>query len=156
MRRLLSNETFTVEVPKTKNVSILKKIIKEEKSHRLKHADASDLILSQVSLPVDDDLEENLKQVDHIPLNPILPLSQVFPRVETKRLHIVVQAPPKGRLSTGRASEPRPVGCPGPALKGQGPGQRLEGLDPNHGAKGQLTLELALGVGPGRTWTDPI
>jgi len=45
------NETFPVEVQKTKNVGILKDLIKEKKSHRLKHVDASDLILSQVSLP---------------------------------------------------------------------------------------------------------
>jgi len=88
---------FPVEVLKTKSVGILKKMIKEERSHRLKHADASDLILTQVSLPVDDGLGESLKDVELTPLNPILPLSQVFHRIEENRLHVVVQAPPKGK-----------------------------------------------------------
>jgi len=88
-----SSEVFTVEILKTKNVSILKDLIKEKQSHRLNHVDASELILNQVSLPVDDGLEERLKQVDLAPLKPLLPLSQVFPHVEENCLHIVVQAP---------------------------------------------------------------
>jgi hypothetical protein len=72
-------------------------MIKEEKAHRLKHVDASDLILTKVSLSVDDGLGENLKSIALTPLNPVLLLSQVFPRVEENRLHVVVQAPPKGK-----------------------------------------------------------
>jgi hypothetical protein len=45
---------------------------------------------------VDDGLGENIKSVELTPLNPVLPLSQVFHRVEENRLHIVVQAPPQG------------------------------------------------------------
>jgi hypothetical protein len=90
------NQIFTVETLKTQNVSILKRLIKEEQSPRLNHVAASELILSQVSLPVDDDLEESVKNVDLTPLKPFLPLSQVFPRVEENRLHIVVQAPANG------------------------------------------------------------
>jgi hypothetical protein len=92
-----SNETFTVEVPKTKNVSILKDLIKEKKVPDPDHVSASKLILSQVSLSVDDSLGENLKSIALTPLNPVLPLSQVFPRVEENRLHVIVQAPPKGK-----------------------------------------------------------
>jgi hypothetical protein len=91
-----SSGVFTVEILKTKNVSILKRLIKEEQSPRLNHVVASELILSQVSLPVDDDLEESLKHVDLAPLKSLLPLSQLFPRVEENRLHIVVQAPTNG------------------------------------------------------------
>ncbi len=87
------NQIFTVEILETKNFSILKNLIKEKQSHRLNHVVASELILSQVSLPVDDDLEESLKNVDLTPLKPFLRLSQVFPRVEEDRLHIVVQVP---------------------------------------------------------------
>jgi hypothetical protein len=72
-------------------------MIKEEKAHRLKHVDASDLILTKVSLSVDDGLGENLKSIALTPLNPVLLLSQVFPRVEENRLHVVVQAPPQGK-----------------------------------------------------------
>jgi len=46
-------QVFTVEIPESKNVSILKKIIKEEKAHQLAHLDASDLILWKVRLPPD-------------------------------------------------------------------------------------------------------
>ena len=91
-----SSEVFTVKVLKTENVSILKDLIKEKQSHRLNHVDASELILSQVSLPVVDDLEESLKNVDVAPLKSLLPLEQVFLHIEQNRLHIVVQAPSNG------------------------------------------------------------
>ena len=45
---------FTVEIPKTKNVSILKKLIKDEKAAHLEQIDASDLDLWQVSFPIDN------------------------------------------------------------------------------------------------------
>jgi hypothetical protein len=48
-----SSEVFTVDILKTKNVSVLKDLIKEKQSRRLNHVDASKLILSQVSLPTD-------------------------------------------------------------------------------------------------------
>jgi hypothetical protein len=57
-------------------------------------------------------------------------------------------------LSTGRARSPWPGGRPGLAPKGQGPGQRLEGLAPNRRAKGQLDLEGRTGPNPGRSRTD--
>jgi Crinkler effector protein N-terminal domain len=90
-------EIFTVKIPKTKNVSILKDLIKEKQSPRLNYVAASEITLSQVSLPVDD-LEEGLKNVDLKPksLNSLLPLSQVFPLVEGDRLHIVIQVPTNG------------------------------------------------------------
>ena len=91
-----SSQVFTVEILKTKNVSILRDLIKEKQSHRLNHVDASELILSQVSLPVDDDLEESLNRVDLAPLKSLLPLSQLFPLVEENHLHIVIQAPTNG------------------------------------------------------------
>jgi hypothetical protein len=88
---------FTVKIPKNDNVSILKDLIKEKNAPHLNKVAAKDLDLTQVSLPVDDDLEEVLKKVDLVPLTPLLPISQVFPHVEVDRLHIVVQAPPKGQ-----------------------------------------------------------
>ena len=90
------NQIFTVEILESKNVSILKRLIKEEQPHRLNHVDASELILSQVSLLVDNDLEESLKNVDLTPLKPLLPVSQVFPRVEENRLQVTVQVPTNG------------------------------------------------------------
>jgi hypothetical protein len=95
---LKPNETFPIKIQKTENVGILKDLIKEKKAHRLKHVDASDLILSQVSLPVDNGLGENLRTMEFTPLNPVLPLTQVFPRVEEKHLHIIVQAPTNSEI----------------------------------------------------------
>ena len=91
------NQIFTVEIMKTKNVSILQDLIKEKQSPRLNHVVASELILSKVSLPVDDDLEESLKNAEITPLKPLLPLSQVFSSVKEDRLHIIIQAP-NGKL----------------------------------------------------------
>ena len=71
-----SSKVFVVEILKSKNVSILKDLMKEKRSHRLNHVAASELILSQVSLPVDNDLEKSLKNVDLTPLMPFLQLSQ--------------------------------------------------------------------------------
>ncbi|KAI0287938.1 hypothetical protein B0F90DRAFT_1148985 [Multifurca ochricompacta] len=45
---------------------------------------------------MDDDLKEKLKNVDLTPLKPFLLLSQVFPRVEEDRLHVVVTLPVLG------------------------------------------------------------
>jgi len=92
------NETFPVKVPKTDNVGILKKMIKEENPHTLDKVDAKDLILTQVSLPVDDGLAENLRRAELTPLNPVLPISQAFPRVEERHLHVVVQAPKNSEI----------------------------------------------------------
>jgi hypothetical protein len=103
---------FTVKIPKTENVSILKDLIKEKQSPRLNHVVASELILSQVSLPLGSDLEESLKNVDLTPLDPFLPLSQVFPRVEEEHLHIIVQAPTNGEpisLSTSQTNLVHPA-----------------------------------------------
>ena len=94
------NDAFTVEIPKTKNVSILKDLIKEKKAPDLDHVAASKLDLTQVSLAFDEELEENLKTVDLVPLTPLRSLLQVFPRVEENSLHIIVQAPSKGQFTS--------------------------------------------------------
>ena len=48
-----SSQVFTVEIPKTENVSILKDLIKEKQSPHLNHVAASKLTAWKVSLPVD-------------------------------------------------------------------------------------------------------
>ena len=48
------DQMVTVKIPKNENVSILKKIIKEEKAPQLNYIDASDLDLWLVSFPIDD------------------------------------------------------------------------------------------------------
>jgi hypothetical protein len=54
---------------------MLTDLIKEKKGHRLKHVDASDLILTQVSLPVGDGLEETLKTVELTQLTTLASIS---------------------------------------------------------------------------------
>jgi hypothetical protein len=91
-----SSEVFTVEILKTKNVSILKRLIKEELSHRLSHVDASELTVWKVSLPADtitpeltvDDVEacEKLRSVKKI--------SSIFgDALGDEHVQILVQAP---------------------------------------------------------------
>jgi Crinkler effector protein N-terminal domain len=82
---------FTVKIPKTNNVSILKKLINEKKAPHLNHHAASDLDLWNVSIPMDDDTEERLKNINNLELlKPLLPLSRVFPHVEENHLHILI------------------------------------------------------------------
>jgi hypothetical protein len=72
-------KAFTVEIGKTKNVSILKDLIKEMKAPHLDHVAASDLDLWNVSIPVDDDTDERLKSINNLePLDALLRLSDVF------------------------------------------------------------------------------
>jgi hypothetical protein len=94
------NKAFTVEIEKTKNVSILQKLIKEEKASLLNHVDASDLVLWNVSIPVpvNDHADERLKIINNLePLDAFLRLS-ALPCDEENHLHILVQAPTKGEL----------------------------------------------------------
>jgi hypothetical protein len=90
-----SSEVFTVEILKTKNVSILKDLIKEKQSHRLSHVDASELTVWKVSLPADtitpeltvDDVEacEKLRSVKKI--------SSIFgDALVDEHVHILVKA----------------------------------------------------------------
>jgi len=90
---------FTVKVPKTDNVSILKDLIKEKNLNSLSDMDPKNIDLYQVSIPVDDVDKEKLKN-ELKPLKALLPLSRVFPRVEENHLHVVVKAPTKGECST--------------------------------------------------------
>ena len=93
-------KVFTVEVEKTKNVSILKDQIKEKKASLLNHVDASDLNLWNISLAKDDVTNEKLKStIDNLePLDALLRLSDVFPCVEESHLRILVQVPTNGEL----------------------------------------------------------
>ena len=89
---------FTVEIQETKNVSILKKVIKEENAHRFANVDASDLCLFHVSIHLDDNVDKSLKNAKLELLKPHLPLSEVLLRVEKNHLHIVVKVPSNGEL----------------------------------------------------------
>ena len=86
---------FTVKIPKTDNVSILKGEIKKENAPDLDHIPAKDLDLF---LLAGDDAEETFKKTDRQPLNYLSRLSQLFPFVEENSLHIVIEVPAKGEF----------------------------------------------------------
>jgi hypothetical protein len=90
------SEVFTVEILKTKNVSILKDLIKEKLSPRINHVVAFELTTWKVSLPVDtitpeltvDDVEACQK------LHSVQKISSIFGEDEVdEHVHILVQAP---------------------------------------------------------------
>ncbi|KAF8885865.1 hypothetical protein CPB84DRAFT_1850243 [Gymnopilus junonius] len=91
-----SERTFTVKIPKTDNVSILKKLIKEEKAPHLNHIAASDLDLWRVSFPVDD-LETALKNINLASYQKLSPPSKkvttFFKNVAEDCLHVIVKVP---------------------------------------------------------------
>ncbi len=90
-----SSEPFTVEILETKNVSILKDLIKEKLSHRLNHVDASDLTAWKVSLPVDTITPElTLDDVKCQELHFVTKISSIFSEdLVDEHVHILVQAP---------------------------------------------------------------
>jgi hypothetical protein len=86
------DNVFTVKIPKTDNVSILKKFIKEEKVHRLGHVDASDLEIWKVSFPIDDHASK--KSQTEPPLRPDKKLFSLwYGNPSDDDLHILVKAP---------------------------------------------------------------
>ena len=91
-----SSEIFTIKILKTENVSILKRLIKEEQSPRLNHIVASELTVWKVSLPVDaitpkltvDDVKASQK------LHPVKKISSIFcEALVDEHVHVLVQAP---------------------------------------------------------------
>jgi hypothetical protein len=87
------DKIFTVKIPKTENVSILKDRIKEKKASLFNHVDASDLDLWKVDLrelgpgPVRVNLDSCPK------LSPRKKLSSVFnDTLDDQSLHIIVKA----------------------------------------------------------------
>ena len=88
----------------TDNVSILKKLIKEERAHHLAHLDASDLTLYKVSLSAAD-VDSRLKvantdskgksSMTRIHLQPLEELKEVFPEpLQKNHVHIIVEHGP--------------------------------------------------------------
>jgi len=96
------DRTFTVKISKVENVSILKKLIKEEKAHRFNHVDASDLDLWRVSFPIDD-LEKELGSINlagYLKLSPpSKKLTTFFTDVEDDCLHVIAKVPGMSRQS---------------------------------------------------------
>ncbi len=90
------NQIFTVKIPKTDNVSILKKMIKEENAHLLSHLDAKDLELWKVSFPIDDLTSKQLPTLGPS-LRPHRLLSDLFNSgLDVSHIHIVARVPRTG------------------------------------------------------------
>ena len=92
----VQEQMFTVKIPKTENVSILKDLIKEKKASRLDHIDASDLELWMVDLHLDE-LGAEPVHVDIYPSSklspPIAELSSFFSdTLDKERLHVIAKA----------------------------------------------------------------
>jgi len=94
---------FTVKILKTENVSILKKLIKEEKAPHLDHVAASDLDLWQVSFSIDDLETElgniNLSRYPKLSL-PSKKLTTFFTDAADDCLHVIAKAPGTSRQSS--------------------------------------------------------
>ncbi|KIJ92449.1 hypothetical protein K443DRAFT_135290 [Laccaria amethystina LaAM-08-1] len=92
------DRTFTVEIPKNKNVSILKDLIKEKKAPHLDHIAASDLDLWQVSFPIDD-LGTELGDINLARYRKLSPpskeLTTFFTDAAGGCLHVIAKAPAK-------------------------------------------------------------
>jgi hypothetical protein len=94
-------KVFTLKIPKTENVSILKDLIKEKNLSSFGNVDSKIITLWKVSIPIDEDADERLKNFTNLnleSLTPLLPLSYLFPHVKEGHLHILVRAPTKGEL----------------------------------------------------------
>ncbi|KAH9046591.1 hypothetical protein EDB84DRAFT_1264903 [Lactarius hengduanensis] len=97
---------FSVKIPVTKYVGLLKDAIKDKMRPTFDHIDASTLDLWKVSIPVDEHLEANISGMGLERTEPLLPvkkLSGVFSdKFEDEHLHIVIQPP----ASVIQANEP--------------------------------------------------
>ena len=92
-----SSEVFAVVIPKTENVGILKRLIKEEQSQRLNRVDASKLTVWKGSVPVHaitpalkvDDIEKKC-----LKLHALQEISSIFvDGLVKERVHILVSVP---------------------------------------------------------------
>ena len=87
---------FTVEIPKNKNVSILKDLIKEKNPSSLGNVDVKNIDLWQVSFPIDD-LETELGNINLARYPKLLPpskkLTTFFTDAADDCLHVIAKAP---------------------------------------------------------------
>ncbi|RIA83613.1 hypothetical protein C1645_785846 [Glomus cerebriforme] len=105
------NCIFTVEITKSKRVSILKDMIKEKQQPAFNHIHAAQLSLWKVSLPLDSSVNKVLKQLvleDNITkgVQKLLPakklLSYFTDEPAKEHLHIIVESPSVAVISSKR------------------------------------------------------
>ena len=96
---------FTVEIENTKNVSILRGLIKKKNAHHLSHIAASDLDLWKVDCPIDDLPSKNPTEGPKLRAEKLL--LDVFPsELSIYSIHVIARAPAKEGTSVF------PSGCP--------------------------------------------
>jgi Crinkler effector protein N-terminal domain len=89
------DRTFTVKIPKTENISILKDRIKEKNPSSLGNVDAKNIDLWQVSFPIDDLPSKNPTTGPKLRSEKLL--SDVFPsELDINHAHVVAVAPGQG------------------------------------------------------------
>src|ERR1700729_1040840 len=93
-----ASRIFPIEIAESKTVGALKDAVKDKKEHAFPHIDADTLFLWKVSIPVNQNLTENLSKLDFVDESSLLPvkrLSKVFSdQPEDEHLHVVVRVPP--------------------------------------------------------------
>ena len=99
---------FTVKILKTKNVSVLKDLIKEKKASHFDHIAASDLDLWQVSFPIKKFPPQNPNPPTgglKLTLKAHILLSDAFPsKLNINSIHVVVGVPDQGDYYIGSGS----------------------------------------------------
>ena len=97
------DRSFTIEIAKNKNVSILKDLIKEKKAPHLNHIAASYLDLWQVSFPIDDLYFKKPPTVGPKMRSNRL-LSDAFPsELDINHIHVVACPPAQGKYDIDSA-----------------------------------------------------
>ena len=93
-------DIFPVKISTVGNVSALRELVKEKKSHTFQHLDAHYIVLWKVSLSADSDsdsdLQGKLKDLvldDKNQLMPLTGLAEVFSNINEEDLHVVIRAP---------------------------------------------------------------
>ena len=91
---LLGDDSSTVKIPRTENVSILRDLVKEKQSRRLNYVDASELTVWKVSLPVDAISPELTVGKECQKLHSLQKISSIFREaLADEHVHILVQVP---------------------------------------------------------------
>lgn len=95
---------FKVRIAETAGVSDLRKLIKQKTVNTFRGVDAKDLDLHDVSLPIDNELDEKLERLMlNVPLHPVRKLSTCFVQPPEGYIHILVKKSGPPRL-TGSAT----------------------------------------------------
>ena len=100
---------FTVEISETKNVSILKDLIKKEMAPLFNHVDSPQLVLWKVDFPFAN-FQVGLSKTNLSDNNALLPLkklSEIFSALnsELEHIHIIIKPPPENEDARSSGGE---------------------------------------------------